>query len=751
MKKNETTSLKALILRFKGAFFILLFILFVFTGSVLSQVAQQWVARYNGPGNGYDYANSIAVDGSGNVYVTGYSSGSGTSFDYCTIKYNSSGDTVWVRRYNGPENNSYDEAHSIAVDGSGNVYVTGRSTGSGTNDDYCTIKYNSSGVQQWVARYNGPENGYDQAHSIAVDGSGNVYVTGWSYGSGGINYDYCTIKYNSSGIQQWVARYNGPGNGYDYAHSIAVDGSGNVYVTGYSDGGGTSYDYCTIKYNSSGVQQWVARYNGPGNGSDYAYSLVLDGSGNVYVTGYSTGNGANADYCTIKYNSAGVQQWVARYNGPGNDDDEAKSIALDGSGNVYVTGGSKANGTLYDYCTIKYNSSGVQQWVARYNGPGNGYDYANSIAVDGSGNVYVTGWSDGSGIYKDYCTIKYNSAGDTVWVARYNGPGNGYDEAYSIAVDGSGNVYVTGYSSNGTNYDYCTIKYLQSPMAPILYSPGNNTQGWNTSLTLIWYKVSNATNYRVQVATDSLFNTLIVNDSTLTDSTKAVSGLQNNTWYYWRVAGRNSYGQGPWSAVWKFKTYGPVTTAPVLYSPGNNTQGWNTSLTLVWYKVSNAANYRVQVATDSLFNTLIVNDSTLTDSTKAVSGLQNNTWYYWRVAGRNSYGQGPWSAVWKFKTGPVNGLQAIGNEIPKEFKLIQNYPNPFNPNTRIRFDLPKNVNVKLTIYDMLGREIETIVNEHLNAGRYEVVFDASKYTSGVYYYRLNAGEFVETKKMILVK
>jgi len=97
------------------------------------------------------------------------------------------------------------------------------------------------------------------------------------------------------------------------------------------------------------------------------------------------------------------------------------------------------------------------------------------------------------------------------------------------------------------------------------------------------------------------------------------------------------------------------------------------------------------------------------------------------------------------------GIKVISLEIPSTFSLSQNYPNPFNPITKIRFDLPKNVNVKLTIYDMLGKEIETIVNEHLNAGSYEVTFDGTKYTSGVYYYRLNAGEFVETKKMILVK
>jgi uncharacterized delta-60 repeat protein len=370
-------------------------------------------------------------------------------------------DTAWVRRYNGPGNDD-DRAYSLAVDGQGNVYVTGASYGSGTNYDYATIKYNSNGVQQWVQRYNGTGNGDDEALSLAVDGQGNVYVTGESYGSG-TYYDYATIKYNSAGVEQWVQRYNGPGNGDDYANSLAADGQGNVYVTGYSIGSGTSYDYATIKYNSSGVQQWVQRYNTPGNSRDWAYSLAVDGQGNVYVTGASDGSGTFYDYATIKYNSAGVFQWVQRYNGTGNGDDKAYSLALDGQANVYVTGVSDGSSTDYDYATIKYNSAGVQQWVQRYNGTGNDDDWAYSLAVDGQGNVYVTGASDGSGTFDDYATIKYNSAGVEQWIQTYNGSDNYSDWAYSLAVDGQGNVYVTGYSEgSGTYGDYATIKYVQT-------------------------------------------------------------------------------------------------------------------------------------------------------------------------------------------------------------------------------------------------------------------------------------------------
>ncbi len=346
--------------------------------------------------------------------------------------------------------------------------MTGESTGIGTAEDYATIKYNSAGQEQWVARYNGPGNFTDVAYAIAVDSSGNVYVTGQSDSGGqGSNYDYVTIKYNSDGQQQWLARYDGPGNDGDAAYAMAIDGSGNVYVTGVSIGSGTGADYATIKYNSAGQQQWVARYNGPANGDDYGYAIAVDSSGNVYVTGSSRGPGTDFDYATVKYNSAGQQQWAARYVGPGGSFGEARAIAVDGSGDVYVTGHSPGAGTADDYATIKYDSAGQQQWVARYNGPGNGGDEAHAIALDNSGNVYVTGQSYGEGGDTDCATIKYDPKGQEQWVIRYNGPGNPYDFAFAMAVDESANVYVTGES----NADYVTIKYLQGPTPTPTASP----------------------------------------------------------------------------------------------------------------------------------------------------------------------------------------------------------------------------------------------------------------------------------------
>ena len=155
---------------------------------------------------------------------------------------------------------------------------------------------------------------------------------------------------------------------------------------------------------------------------------------------------------TLKYGPDGKLLWKNRYNGPNNGEDYATAIAVDGNGNVYVTGESYGGSLLRDYATLKYDPEGKLLWENRYNGPGNGVDSATAIAVDGNGNVYVTGESSG-----DYATLKYHPDGNLLWEKRYNGPGNSYDSASAIAVDGNGNVYVTG-ESNG---DYLTVKYSQ--------------------------------------------------------------------------------------------------------------------------------------------------------------------------------------------------------------------------------------------------------------------------------------------------
>ncbi len=423
-------------------------------------VTEAWVSRYDGLNADDEGGQALAVDGLGNIYVTGSSWGGNSSIDYVTMKYDTNGNQLWVARYDGPAGGE-DQALDLALDSSGNPYVTGWSQGNGTGRDYATVKYDPNGNQLWVARYDGPASGEDLAYAAAVDYSGDIYVTGWSQGNG-TGADSATIKYNTSGDQLWVARYNGPVNGEDKSSAMTVDGWANAYVTGWSQGNGTETDYITMKYDRDGNHLWIARYDGPANSQDRAQDIAVDNWGNVYVTGWSEGNDTGADYTTVKHSSSGDQLWVARYNGPVNSEDKAYAMAVDSWGNIYVTGSSQGKGTEADYTTIKYDSNGDQLWVARYNGPSNSEDAARTIDLDSFGNLYVSGWSRGNAIRYDYATLKYDPDGNQLWAMRYDGPARGHDKVYAMAVDSLGNAYVTGKSSgNITFYDYATIKYAQ--------------------------------------------------------------------------------------------------------------------------------------------------------------------------------------------------------------------------------------------------------------------------------------------------
>src|SRR4030095_3555802 len=174
----------------------------------------------------------------------------------------------------------------------------------------------------WTNRYNGPRNGDDLANAIAVDGRGNVFVTGESVG-GPPDYqppDYATIKYSSLGVPLWTNRYDGPGNNQDSATAIALDSSGNVFVTGHSENGSDGIlfqDYATIAYSNAGVPLWTNRYDGA-NGQDWASAIAVDASGNVFVTGLSseeaTFDGNHDDFATVAYSNAGVPVWHNRYH-----------------------------------------------------------------------------------------------------------------------------------------------------------------------------------------------------------------------------------------------------------------------------------------------------------------------------------------------------------------------------------------------------------------------------------------------------
>ncbi len=303
----------------------------------------------------------VGVDSSDNVYVTGFSDG---SFDGKTnqggadvflIKYDTSGNKVWSKLLGSDDN---DIGEGMSVDSAGNVYVTGFSEGnfdgktnSGKRDMFL-VKYNTSGVKQWSQLLG--TSGFDEGLGVSVDSAGNVYVTGYSKGAFDAKThsgkeDMFLIKYDSSGNKQWSKLVGTSGD--DRGHGVSVDASGNVYVTGLSEGafdGKTNQggdDMFLIKYDSSGVKQW-SKLVGTSD-DDLGYGVGVDSAGNVYVTGFSSGafdgktNQGSADMFLIKYDSSGVKK---RSKLLGTDkDDQGLGVSVDSKGNVYVTGFSGGN------------------------------------------------------------------------------------------------------------------------------------------------------------------------------------------------------------------------------------------------------------------------------------------------------------------------------------------------------------------------------------------------------------------------
>ncbi|MFN0158081.1 MAG: SBBP repeat-containing protein [Bacteroidota bacterium] len=774
-----------------------------------------------------EYGQAIAIDGSGNVHVAGYE-GNNNERNFLTIKYDSSGVQQWTARYDGPFG-GLDEATAIAVDQSGNVLVTGRSKGLDSPSEYVTIKYDEHGNVQWVSRYNGDADWGDIPNAIAVDASGSVYVTGSSHNTGGST-DYVTIKYSSSGVEQWVARYDGPANGNDAAAAIALDAFRNVFVTGYSTL--ATLDFATIKYDSSGMVQWVARYDGPAQGTDNADAISVDPAGNVYIAGTSNGINTSGDIATIKYDGSGFLQWVSRYNGPDSNSEITAGLDIDTSGSVYVTGSNYRPGTTWDIVTIKYNTAGLQQWVAEYSGPGKAYDFATSVHVDATGNVHVSGSTSGADF--DYATIKYDNNGVEQWVALFDGTGEANDRLAAMAVDVAGNTFVTGTSSGTTTHlDCTTIKYRPDGLEAWVAHFGPGEPGQPSVVTLPPDSIS-ATSavFRALVVPDGIPRTLLFHwgpDSLETSSYRINAGeikdggpveirvrpdrLFPGRSYTFR-AGLDYAG---WGNAVSFVTE-PDSSASGFSIPLTMVDGGGTGTTAqIRFGVHTHARYCVDLELNEFgcepppsvgrfhlgftdyrgyVGECMSGGICPNDIRKYTSTAQEDTFtvlfqpstesgypvlFSWpaldqyysgsvRIVDPFTWGAminidmksqttltlgAPWERLVILASGPVSpGTVEVPpdhNGTPATFSLAQNYPNPFNAATNISFNLSEGTRVLLKVYDILGREVRTLLDGFTEAGAHSVHFDSESLSSGIYICRLLAGNREFSIRMMLLK
>ena len=482
---------------------------------------------------GKQEAKASAIDSRGNVIITGYQNLSGgTNDDFYTVKFKPDGSGVaWRASFD--KGGGSDQAMAIAVDTNDDVIVTGF-VWNGSNRDIHTIKYSGdTGAVIWQHTYDGAAHGNDIGTSIAVDSLNNVYVGGDTQNSDG-NDDYLVLKYSpAGGTPLWQATYNGTGNGIDQATSIAA-GIDGIAVTGQS-WNGTAFDMLTVKYDFSGTKLWEKRYT-TGAGGCSGKVTRMDMAGNVVVTG-SVANGIDLDIYTVKYSGAtGEVIWSRTYNGA--YDDEPNGMILDPSGDIYITGYTWTLAGTNDFYTARYNgSTGTLVWDAVFDSGNGNTDIAiaTGIGVDPSGDVFVTGYTVAAGNY-DFQTIKYKKDnGNQLWHQGFNGAANGNDRPVGIWVASSGDVLVTGWSDDGVNdQDYYVIKYDPGALNP----PTNlaATPLSNTSIQLSWADNSdNEDGFKIErklgeYGTYSQIAVVGPNTTGYTDT-----GLAANNYYYYRV------------------------------------------------------------------------------------------------------------------------------------------------------------------------------------------------------------------------
>jgi hypothetical protein len=361
-----------------------------------------------------DRMSGISIDNSNNIYVTGWTygnlSGAGNAGrgDVFIAKYLNSGERIWLQQFGTVDDDL--PFSGISADSSGNIYLAGTGPIVGTQRaDVYLWKYSASGTQLWSRRFG--TSAFDQDLRISTDASGNVLITGRTQGSfpgftnsGGD--DVFIAKYLSTGTQFWIRQFGTFST--EWANGISADSSGNVYVSGYTQGSlpGNSNlggrDAFLVKYSGSGSQLWVRQFGTSGN--DTAVNNTTDSSGNIYVAGYTVGtlpsnsNLGGNDGFLAKYSTSGSQLWVRQFGTAGTD--FAQQVITDSSGNVYLAGytlgsfSGYSNAGSEDVFVAKYSPNGTQLWVRQFGTSASDID--SGLSIDSSGNIYLSGYTMGS-------------------------------------------------------------------------------------------------------------------------------------------------------------------------------------------------------------------------------------------------------------------------------------------------------------------------------------------------------------------
>ncbi|MFB2970208.1 S8 family serine peptidase [Aerosakkonema sp. BLCC-F183] len=365
-----------------------------------------------------DWSRDVATDSAGNVYIVG-STGSGDTstgnWDSYLAKYDSNGNLVWKQQFN---DNLADQALGVKIDNTDNIYIVGS-----TEYDAYVAKYNTDGEEIWKRVFSSEDGAFvmgDGARGVGVDGAGNVYIAGSTMGSFDVlksvqkitpNQDVFITKYDSDGNQLWVKDFGS--SKHEYPWSMTVDSAGSIYMVGYTEGafGGESKgsdDAFVTKYDSDGNQVWLRQFGTVA--TDRAFGISLDNTGNVYISGFSSGsldgniNSGGSDSLVVKYDNSGNHLWTKQFGTTSSDN--ATTISIDKTGSIYLAGITKGgldgknNAGLNDVFITRYDSNGNRSWSDQLGTVGE--DQLLKLIIDNDNNMYLTGVASGSLLGQPY-------------------------------------------------------------------------------------------------------------------------------------------------------------------------------------------------------------------------------------------------------------------------------------------------------------------------------------------------------------
>lgn len=436
---------------------------------------QAWVAQYNGAYSYWEEVSDVAL-GKNSVYVTGFEYTNDVTSAFATVKYDYAGKQLWARNYGLGGVNGSAQAKAIAVDGAGNVIVTGWSYDyhSGPPEtifcDAATLKYDANGNLLWERRYRLPGMN-NQPQDVVIDRSGNAYVTGAAWVNGG--FDLMLLKYSPDGALLWDRTIGRSGDRWDAGYEVALDPDGNPVVAGYTQPNLFDPDRITfgylVKYGANGNLLWQRDHESYTNASTW-WHLAINDAGQIYTFGEIAPPGDLYHVWTSQYDANGTLRWDRDYDGNASGSNYTGGMALTPTGGVVVCGTSDdfdpQNGGVTNIVTLRYEPDGTQVWQRLDRG---GYAQAlgRDVAVDRLGRAYVTGYGFNDNGMEDMVTLSYTPSGDRTWTRIYADPHGRSDRATAIAVDQASNVFVAGdaWAGFANYYDFTTIRYSASPIA----------------------------------------------------------------------------------------------------------------------------------------------------------------------------------------------------------------------------------------------------------------------------------------------